>query len=111
VWQLLILPGSLSLYRTLYVPVQSSVLINTRGFWRLLDEQNRGWEENVYNFNRHGMLSEQLLSTFSSLYYDIQKVYNYGLWKREVQEGLLVFGVYSFLPFSQEISAELLTSL
>jgi hypothetical protein len=55
------------------------------------------------------MLSEQLLSTFSKLCYGVKIVYNYGLWKREVQEGLLVFGVYPFLPFSQEISAELLT--
>ncbi len=45
------------------------------------------------------MLSEQLLSTFSSPCYGVKIVYNYGIWKREVQEGLLVFGVYPFLPF------------
>jgi hypothetical protein len=36
-----------------------------QGLWRLLDEHNRGWEENVYNQGQCGKLSEQVL-TFSN---------------------------------------------
>jgi hypothetical protein len=36
-----------------------------QGVWRLLDEQNKGWEENVSNYGQCGKLSVQVFSTFS----------------------------------------------
>jgi hypothetical protein len=34
--------------------------------WRLRDEQNGEWEEDVYNKGKGGDLIQQLLSTFSA---------------------------------------------
>jgi hypothetical protein len=48
------------------------------GAWRLLDEQNRGFEETVSNYGQCDKLSEQVFGTFSSSCFGVKSVYNYG---------------------------------